>query len=58
MYDPSNEEKIKRTNTERKFTQERKVCHRRCADVGNVVSLRRKWQESLQMIQPSEYTWP
>jgi hypothetical protein len=34
--------KIKRTNTERKFTQERKVGHRGCAGLGNVVALRRK----------------
>jgi hypothetical protein len=27
---------MKRTNTERKFTQERKVCHRGCAGLGNV----------------------
>jgi hypothetical protein len=45
---------IKRTNTERKFTQERKVSHHRgCAGLGNVVTLRRKWQGALQMIQPS-----
>jgi hypothetical protein len=50
--------KIKRTNTERKFTQKRKVCHRGCVGLGNVVALRRKWQEALQMIQPSECTWP
>jgi hypothetical protein len=49
---------IKITNTERKFTQERKVGHRGCAGLGNVVALRRKWQEALQMIQPSECTWP
>jgi hypothetical protein len=50
--------KIKRTNTERKFTQERKVGHRGCVVLGNVVALRRKWQEALQMIQPSECKWP
>jgi hypothetical protein len=49
---------IKRTNTERKFTQERKVGHRGCAGLGNVVALRRKWQEALQMIQPSNARGP
>jgi hypothetical protein len=56
MYAPKNEDvceniehKIKRRNTERKFTQERKVCHRGCLDLGNFVALRRKWQEALQM---------
>jgi hypothetical protein len=49
---------IKGTNTERKFTQERKVGHRGYAGLGYVVALRRKWQEALQMIQPSECTWP
>ena len=44
---------IKSTNTERKFTQERKVGQRGCAGLGNVVALRRKWQEALQMIQTS-----
>ncbi len=43
---------------ERKFTQERKVGHRGCAGLGNVVALRRKWQETLQMIQPSKCTCP
>jgi hypothetical protein len=50
--------KIKSTNTQNKFTQERKVGHRGCARLGNVVALRRKWQESLQRIQPSECTCP
>jgi hypothetical protein len=37
---------------------ERKVGQRGCAGCGNVVALRRMWQEALQMIQPSECTWP
>jgi hypothetical protein len=49
---------MKRTNTERTCTQERKVGHRGCAGRGNVVARRRKWQQALQMIQPSECTCP
>ena len=47
---------MKSTKTERKFTQERKVGHRGCVGRGNVVVLRRKWQEALRTIQPSEGT--
>jgi hypothetical protein len=50
--------KIKITITQRKFTQERKVGHGGCTGRENVVALRRKWQEALQMIQPSKCTWP
>ena len=46
------------TDAERKFTQERKIGQRGCAGLGNVVTLRRKLQEALQMIQSSECTWP
>ena len=49
---------MKSTKAERKFTQERKVGHRGCVGRGNVVALRRKWQEALQTIQPSEGTCP
>ena len=49
---------MKSTKTERKSTRERKDGHGGCAGLGNVVTLRRKLQEALQMIQSSECTWP
>ncbi len=49
---------MKSTKTERKSTRERKDGHGGCAGLGNVVTLRRKWQEAFLMIQASECTCP